>query len=747
MAWIYGCAANLMLLTSFFRCDIKLPRMSADINQTKKGENQRTKKIILLLVPLFVILIFAVLLFFFLKTKNKVKRDSNLNVLLVTLDTTRADRIGCYGYAKAKTPNLDFLALNGVRFSNAYSQVPLTLPSHCSILTGTYPIYHQVHNNGSYYLSPSYVTLAEVFKKRGYKTAAFVSSFTVDSRFGLDQGFEVYDDKFQEDEVIKTYRSERRADRVFSSFSTWVDKNAEQKFLCWVHFYDPHLPYDPPFPFKEEFSDSPYDGEIAYMDLYVGKIIEKLREKYILDKTLIILAGDHGEALGEKGELDHGVFIYDNTLKVPFILYCKKNLPQGMTISSRVRLIDIMPTLLEMLKVPVDQKIQGISLLEYIEGRKKDDLPSYIETYSPRESYNWSELIGLIDSEWKYIQAPKEELYNLKRDPAEEKNLIDKENIITSEMKGKLKSMIRDYSSGIEAEKRKLTLEEQEKLRSLGYLGTESTEDIPRRDLPDPKDRIGDFQIMFQAKMYEFQRDYQKAIETYNKIISLAPRIRTNYYHLALIYMKVNRYEEAAQVLKKGIENIPDVLLFARLGVAYVKLGKLKEALEANQAALRINPNYFGALISSGWVMNQLGKQKEALEYYQKALRIEPENRFLQMDYAHTLAASGRVDEALEIYNRLKSEYPNDYRIYEGISNVYSSMGDLEKSVRNFRKALALNPSPETYLDYAVILERGGNLKEAIYYLRLYLDTTPERDTPRKINAQKALARWERRLR
>jgi len=245
------------------------------IKQKMAPVHKKQKKIILYLVPLFVILIFVVLLLLVLKTQKKVKKDSNLNVLLVTLDTTRADRIGCYGYAKAKTPNLDFLALNGVRFSNAYCQVPLTLPSHCSILTGTYPIYHKVHNNGSYYLSRSHVTLAEILKERGYKTAAFVSSFTVDSRFGLDQGFEVYNDKFQEDEVIKTYRSERRADRVFSSFSSWVDKNAKKKFLCWVHFYDPHLPYDPPSPFKEEFSDNPYDGEIAFMDLYVGQAVEK----------------------------------------------------------------------------------------------------------------------------------------------------------------------------------------------------------------------------------------------------------------------------------------------------------------------------------------------------------------------------------------------------------------------------------------------------------------------------------------
>jgi arylsulfatase A-like enzyme/Tfp pilus assembly protein PilF len=707
--------------------------------------HKRQKRFILYLVPLFFILILVVVFFFFLKTKDKVKKDSDLNVLLVTLDTTRADRIGCYGYAKAKTPNLDFLALNGVRFSNAYCQVPLTLPSHCSILTGSYPIYHKVHNNGSYYLSPSHVTLAEVLKERGYKTAAFVSSFTVDSRFGLDQGFEVYDDKFQEDEIIKTFRSERKADKVFSSFSNWLDKNAEEKFLCWIHFYDPHLPYDPPSPFKEEFSDSLYDGEIGYMDFYVGKTIEKLREKNILDKTLIVLAGDHGEGLGEKGEYDHGIFIYDNTLKVPFILYSEKNLPQGMTINSRVRLIDIMPTLLEILKIPSHKGTQGISLLEYIEGRKKDDLPSYIETYYPREDFNWSELIGLIDDEWKYIQAPKEELYNLKRDPDEEKNVIDKEKKVASEMKEKLKSAIKDYSSGIEASRKKLTPEEQEKLRSLGYLGTDFSEDMARRDLPDPKDKIDDFQIVFQAQMYVFQKDYNKAIESYNKIISLEPRIPINYHYLAQIYTNMNKYEEVVEVLKKAIENIPgDCPLLARLGIAYVKLGKLKEALEANQAALRINPNYFGALISAGWIMSQLGKRKEALEYYHKALKIEPENRFLQMDYAHSIAASGRIDEALEIYDRLKSEYSDDYRIYEGIGKVFALGGNLEKSIRNFKKALALNPAPETYFNYAVILEQAGNLKEAIYYLRLYLDTTPEKETSQKINAQKTLAQWER---
>ncbi|GAH87365.1 unnamed protein product, partial [marine sediment metagenome] len=234
---------------------------------------------------------------------------------------TRTDRLGCYGYQKAKTQNLDSIAANGVLFMNAYCQVPLTTPSHCSILTGTYPLYHQVRNNGNYSLSPDLTTLAEILKGRGFQTAAFVSSFTVDSRLGLDQGFDVYDDNFVEGQAFKSLNSERKAENVFASFSRWLDQNQSGQFFCWVHFFDPHLPYDPPSPFREEFPDDPYDGEIAYMDHYTGKVVEKLREKKLLGRTLIILAGDHGEAFGEKEEVGHGIFLYEGTMRVPLLFY------------------------------------------------------------------------------------------------------------------------------------------------------------------------------------------------------------------------------------------------------------------------------------------------------------------------------------------------------------------------------------------------------------------------------------------
>jgi len=708
----------------------------------------RKKRIIFFLVVLTVLVISAALVFIFSRPKHTVIKDSGLNICLITLDTTRADRIGCYGYDKAKTPNLDFLAANGVKFSNTYCQVPLTLPSHCSIFTGTYPLYHQVHNNGSYTLDPRHVSLAEVLREKGFRTAAFVSSFTVDSRYGLDQGFEFYDDTLQEEEIIKNYRSQRRAEEVYNSFAAWMDTNLTSRLFCWVHFFDPHLPYDPPFPYREEFSDNPYDGEIAYMDVYIGKVIEKLREKNLLDRTLVILVGDHGEALREKKEIDHGIFIYDTTLKVPFILYCPPNLPQGLVVDSRVRLVDVMPTILDLLEIPENDEIQGRSLVPYMEGRKKGDLSSYIETYYPRENFGWSELIGLIDKEWKYIRAPKEELYDLKEDPSEENNVILSRKKSASTMNKKLDHFIADNSSNVESIKKKLSAEEVERLRSLGYLGAEFTEESPEGALPDPKDRIDEFHILFQAKMFEYQLKFDQAIENYNKIIALEPRMPMNYYHLALVYMKMDRYPEAAEVLKKGIQNVPNpYVLLSRLAVIYIKLNKLEDALEANQAALTMKPDHLDSLITAGRIMTEMGKHAESIAYYTKALKIEPENKILQIAYAFALVSVRRIDEALDIYEKLKTAYPDDFKIYQDIGIAQASKGNVEAALTNFKKAVELNPAPVTYLNYAVMLEHAGYLKEAVHYLDLYITHTTEGDTKRKRSAEEALIQWKRKLR
>jgi arylsulfatase A-like enzyme len=404
------------------------PQESATQAPPKRGKLPLWGKPVLALSAVLIVVLMAFLFFRILRPGIKIKKDGRLNVVLVTLDTTRADRIGCYGWTRARTPNLDGLATAGVRFENVYSQVPLTTPAHCSIMTGTYPLFHKVHNNGSYVLPAEVTTLAETLKGRGFETAAFVGSFTVDSRLGLAQGFDVYDDRLTEGEAFKPLNAERKAEKVYAAFRGWLDRSEKRPFFCWVHFFDPHLPYEPPAPYSVDFADSPYDGEIAYMDHYVGQVIAALREKNLLPETLLVLAGDHGEAFGEKVESGHGIFLYDGTLRVPMIFSAEGHLPRGLVLKPRVRLIDIAPSILDLLGLPAPAEIQGTSLLPHISGRQKANLGSYVETYFPRENYGWSELVGLIEGDWKLIKAPKPELYNLKTDPREIVNAFVQES-------------------------------------------------------------------------------------------------------------------------------------------------------------------------------------------------------------------------------------------------------------------------------------------------------------------------------
>ncbi len=723
--------------------------VSKSIAEEKKElpEPRKKRKAISILIPLLIVIIGGAFLLFFLKPKDLVKRNPDLNVLLVTLDTTRADRIGCYGYEKAKTPALDYLAAKGVRFKNTYCQVPLTLPSHSSLMTGTYPVAHHVHNNGFYSLSPDFETLAEVLKARGFNTAAFVSSFSVDSRFGLDQGFDDYDDSFLTDEYVKSFQSERTADKTSASFWSWLEKNSRQKFFCWLHYYDPHLPYRPPSPFKEEFADRPYNGEIAFMDSYLGKTIEKLKEQNLLDQTLIVIVGDHGEALGDKNEIDHGLFIYDDTLKVPLIFYAEKYLPKGLVVNSRVRLIDIMPTILDMLKIQPIPQTQGESLLAQLQSKKKPDLSTYIETYMPPEYYGWSELIGVIDGNWKYIQAPKPELYDLAKDPKEETNLFRKEEKVVGEMRKSLKSTIDKYTFKTQAGSRKLSLEEQERLAALGYIGGVALQSTTGKPLPDPKDKTDEYSVIVLAHRYEYDEDYVKAEEYFKRVLSFSPDVAWNYIYLALLYQKMGKADKGLAVLEEGNKRIPNnLIILARLSLFYMRSIKLLKALDTAQAVLKIDPKYFDALYNAALSLAGMDRWPEALNYFERALAIEPENLPLRLQYGYCLAANGRGGDSEKVYEKLKKDFPRDYRIYEDMAIMYDSRGDYASAKENMKRAIELNPSFETYFNYAILLKKSGDLKEAIYYLRLYLETTPERDTPRKAQAKKILEEWESKL-
>ncbi len=668
------------------------------------------------------------------------------NVLLITLDTTRADHLGCYGHEPAKTPYLDGLAREGIRFARAYCPAPLTLPSHASIMTGLYPVMHGIRNNGQDL--PSRIrTLAEIMKGRGYITGAFVSAFSVDSRFGIDRGFDVYDDTFLADSPFKTQNAERRAEETFAKFSRWLETGGKDRFFGWVHFYDPHLPYDPPSPYKEEFEGDPYDGEIAYMDRYVGSVLEKLRERGVLERTLVIVAGDHGEGLGDKVELGHGIFLYDETLRVPLIFHNPSLFARPRVVESRVRLIDIAPTILEILGLKDDAAgMKGQSLVGRMGGKDRKDLDSLVETVYPRENFGWSELVGLISGRWKYIQSPRPELYDLKNDPGEKEDRI----LSSAGKAGELKKMLErellgsGSGGGPASEPKGVRPEDQERLRSLGYVNFAPAGGGSA--LPDPKETIPLLRLIQQAQAYELEENYAEAEKVYVRVLEDVPDAPAGYVNLALARARQKKFDLALKTLNDGLARIPDSeILLVRLGHTYLVTGMVREALETMNKVLGLNPRNVDALTVCAGILDTEGRKEEARLYYDRALAVEPESRYLRMSYAGNLASGGRLREAIEVYKKLVDDFPDEQGFHQYIGIAHSYLGEYAQAISWLERAVAIQPTPTGYFNLAVAHEKNGNAQEAAKYFRLYLDNSRGESEAGIRKAKAELERLEKR--
>lgn len=677
---------------------------------------------------------------------HPVVRDEGMNVLLITLDTTRADRLGCYGYADGRTPHLDELARSGVLFADAYCQVPMTLPSHASLFTGLYPFNHGVHNNGSYVLGPEPLTLAEALKRRGYATAAFTASFSVDSRFGLDRGFDVYDDTFQEDSPFKALNSERRAEQVSAAFASWLESRGGERFFAWVHFFDPHLPYDPPPAFRREFSSRPYDGEIAYMDHHVGEVLGLLKDKGLLDRTLVVAAGDHGEAFGEKGESGHGVFVYESTVRVPLIFWAGDRLPAGTVVPSRARLIDVMPTVLDLVEAPDAPGIDGTSLVSRIRRPSMAPLDAYIESFYPRENHGWSELTGLLSGPWKYIQAPRPELYDLRADPGETADLAASEPRRAADMKGRLEAVLRGAAAAAPGG-RSMTAEDQERLRSLGYIQFGGDKG-PGADYPDPKDKVGELRLFQQAQHHEFEGDFAGAERVYGELLELYPGVAASYVNLALAQARQKEFDAAIETLKKGADAVPDSdVILSRLGHTYLVTGRPGEALDTMRLVLATNPVHFDALTVCAVILESAGRDAEARAYMERALEVEPENKFLRVSLARSLATGGRVAEAIELFRGLVRDYPSEAGLAQNLGIALGMTGDFAGAIENLDRALALEPTPDALFNVAVAYRETGRTEEAIGALERFLAFPGNDDEAGKRSARAEIERLKARLR
>jgi len=664
------------------------------------------------------------------------KKD--LNVCLITIDTLRADRVGYSGHA-VETPRLDSLARGGARFMNAVCEVPLTLPSHASILTGTAPPFHKIKNNGTYVLRDGDTTLAEILRGRGYRTAAFIGAFPLDSQFGLDQGFGLYDDRFKNPEHLTGFEPQRTAEQVTRAAAAWLENNAGEKYFMWVHYYDPHLPYTPPPPFDRKY-DSPYDGEVAYTDVHLGRLLDALEERTDEDGILIVVVGDHGEGLGEHGEDTHGLFLYDTTLKIPLLFHCPGVIPEGIDVGEQVRTTDILPTILDLLKIPVPRDCQGRSLVPAMEG-KESDRDSYAETYLPLLACGWSELKSIRTNRWKYILAPKPELYDLENDPRETDNLIVREPDTASRLLKKLREREAALSSA-EAEplRSALTPEQTEKLSSLGYVAGRPRRRTAGRSEIDPKDKIHIFEDMVRAEMALAGGAPREAENILKRIVAEDPENPWLLHFLGKTYQKLGKFEESIAAFSKAVRlNPDDVYSHYLLARSYFQTGKIREARDEAAAVLSYFSDHLGSLMLLAEIHAGLGEYDDAVAYLERALDADPDNATARLLFANILTLSKDYERALGEYMLLLTKTPDDPEIHHHLGMLSTLTGRIEEAVGYFQRAWDLEGGPENLFLLAMAYGKLERYPEAALCLERYLGALPPGETEKRRKASAAL--------
>ncbi len=540
-------------------------------------------------------------------------------VILVTIDTLRADRLGCYGHGGIETPFIDRIAADGIRFEQAVAQAPMTLPSHCSILTGAYPAYTGVHDQAGFTLKPDLPTLAEILKSAGYQTAAFVASSILNSQTGLGRGFDRYSDLSAGEDV------ERRADQVMTDALQWIAGAGPQKFFVWIHLFDPHAPYAPPEPFRSRYRASPYDGEIAFVDSVVGSLTRALVDAGRYDGALIAVTGDHGESLGEHGEKTHGLFLYDSTLRVPLILKAPQSQWKGRVVSDQVRSIDIAPTILQLLALPQAPRMQGNGLLSMVAGKwNRPPLVAYSETYYPYYHFQWSPLVAVRTEQYKYIVAPRRELYDSRNDPQETRNIATGNSSIATQMEETAQRYATfGADTGSIPAMEKLDRATLERLRSLGYLGVSAgkARQADLSKLPDPKDRIEVYNLLQEALSDAREGRVELSTAKLLRVVRQDDRLVEAHLNLGANYAQGGQYERAVRALRRALElDDTNVTAAYDLALCYAQQGRLGDAVQGFQRTLSLDPNDSRARVALGRAYQLQGKLDDAIEAFRKAL-------------------------------------------------------------------------------------------------------------------------------
>jgi arylsulfatase A-like enzyme/Tfp pilus assembly protein PilF len=651
------------------------------------------------------------------------------NVLLVTIDTLRADHLGAYGYAAASTPTLDALAHQGVRFETAVAHVPLTGPSHVSILTGHTPLGHGYHNNGGFVLAPGLKTAAGEYRQAGYRTAAFVSGYPLDRRFGFDRGFDVYDDHLPRgNDPRRQAYVERFGDATTDAALKWLSSAAggtatPQPWFMWLHYYDPHAPYEPPGDLAERFKAAPYDGEIAFVDQQLARVLEGIDKNGARSRTLVLVTADHGESLGEHGEVTHGVFIYEGTLRVPWIM-AGPGISRGRVPKTVARSIDILPTLLDYSGLPSPAGLEGRSLRPAADGREMEDAPSYAESFYTQLELGWAPLYGWRTATHKFIDAPHAELYDLAQDASEKTNLIAQQGALADQMRRGLQSAVRKaVPASAVAE---TDAESAARLRSLGYVSGSpgATQSGPLRD---PKDGIK-FMPRLNRAMSATRVQPELAIKDLTSVIEEDPSILMARRTRAVAYAAAGRHDLAIadiRELEKITELTPDDEIM--LGDNLRFTGQYSEAARILERAVQGSPKSAQPLISLAEVLIAEKQYEAAAATLDRALKLAPDQIEALRRLGDLALLRSDMDAAGARYARILELDATDVPAMTKLGVVRMRGGRTEDAIRLFRDAVQRDPKNGDALLYmAGAMVSTGRQQEALPYFERAIAADPK---------------------
>lgn len=675
-------------------------------------------------VLLFLLVVGAVA--FLRLQSSRVRRDPKLSILLITIDTLRADALGVYG-GKAETPWIDRLAREGVRFETAHSHNVVTFPSHANILSGQLALVHGVHDNTGFRFPADMPTLATRLKALGFKTAAFVSAFVLDSRFGLDRGFDVYDDRTTGIEAQSPFRvPDRLGPETMAAAKAWIDAQGDSQYFAWIHLYDPHYPYIPAEPFKSRYASDPYSGEVAAVDATLGTLLQPIMDGPRKDKVMIILTSDHGESLGEHQESTHGIFAYEATLHVPLILWSPTL--RSAVVKTPVRHIDLAPTVLDVLAQERAAELPGRSLLPLAAQGSGDPAPSYFESLSAALNQGWAPLHGLFDGRYKYIDLPVPELYDLETDPKELKNIIATEPQNLDRLKAGLAREREKDRGSTRVKEEAATLE---KLRALGYVaaGAAAPPKEKYTEVDDPKNLI-EIDERNRQVVILFNRGgvhLNEAIDLVKKNLKERPTMAGANLQLAYLERSRGNLQAAVDAARRALEIKPlDPEAVSLLGAYLTELGRPGEALKVLEPYLKVGAVNFDLLTALGLARSALGQVQAARESFLAAREYDPSNGLasanlgvLELMAGNRQAARAALQHALELDAKIaKAE--------NTLGVMAAQEGRPAEAIERWKRAVAINEADyQTLFNLATTLDGAGRSAEARPYFESYVRMAP----------------------